>query len=120
MGDDAVYPASEQAEKSAHRAPGRRLACRRIDRGHRISPAFTRQAAAAGADACESACTLNGPIVLHPSQCNLGLDWSKMIRYITRCKENIALGAIMSKFEYLKLADTVATEIANGALKPGD
>ena len=43
-----------------------------------------------------------------------------MIRYITRCKENIALGAIMSKFEYLKLADTVAAEIANGALKPGD
>src|SRR6478752_3641905 len=26
----------------------------------------------------------------------------------------------MSKFEYLKLADTVASEIANGALKPGD
>lgn len=43
-----------------------------------------------------------------------------MIRYISRCKENIALGAIMSKFEYLKLADTVAAEIANGALKPGD
>src|SRR5476649_398719 len=26
----------------------------------------------------------------------------------------------MSKFEYLKLADTVAVEIANGALRPGD
>src|SRR3954471_2693839 len=26
----------------------------------------------------------------------------------------------MSKFEYLKLADTVAAEIASGALKPGD
>src|SRR5882757_4533613 len=26
----------------------------------------------------------------------------------------------MSKFEYLKLADTVAAEIANGGLKPGD
>src|SRR5882757_8196026 len=26
----------------------------------------------------------------------------------------------MSKFEYLKLADTVAVEIASGALKPGD
>ena len=26
----------------------------------------------------------------------------------------------MSKFEYLKLADAVAAEIANGALKPGD
>src|SRR4051812_1330143 len=62
----------------------------------------------------------DGPIVLHPSQCNLWLDGSKMIRYIPRCKENIALGAIMSKFEYLKLADTVADEIANGALKPGD
>src|SRR6478736_1641872 len=43
-----------------------------------------------------------------------------MIRYISRCKKNIALGAIMSKFEYLKLADTVAAEIANGAFKPGD
>ena len=43
-----------------------------------------------------------------------------MIRYTYRCKENIALGAIMSKFEYLKLADTVAAEIANGGLKPGD
>src|SRR5882762_4939246 len=43
-----------------------------------------------------------------------------MIRYSHRCKENIALGAIMSKFEYLKLADTVAAEIANGGLKPGD
>jgi Transcriptional regulators containing a DNA-binding HTH domain and an aminotransferase domain (MocR family) and their eukaryotic orthologs len=43
-----------------------------------------------------------------------------MIRYTPRCKENIALGAIMSKFEYLKLADTVAAEIANGGLKPGD
>src|SRR6478752_1260989 len=43
-----------------------------------------------------------------------------MIRYIARCKENIALGAIMSKIENLKLADTVAAEIANGALKPGD
>ena len=26
----------------------------------------------------------------------------------------------MSKFEYLKLADTVAAEIADGTLKPGD
>src|SRR5215204_4554371 len=43
-----------------------------------------------------------------------------MIRYIPRCKENIVLGAIMSKFEYLNLADTVAAEIANGGLKPGD
>ena len=37
-----------------------------------------------------------------------------------RFKQNIVLGAIMSKFEYLKLADAVAAEIANGALKPGD
>lgn len=43
-----------------------------------------------------------------------------MIRYSSRCKKNIALGAIMSKFEYLKLADTVAAEIASGGLKPGD
>ena len=26
----------------------------------------------------------------------------------------------MSKFEYLKLADTIAAEIADGTLKPGD
>jgi DNA-binding transcriptional MocR family regulator len=37
-----------------------------------------------------------------------------------RFKKNIALGAIMSKFEYLRLADTIAAEIASGALKPGD
>src|ERR1700710_1393689 len=43
-----------------------------------------------------------------------------MIRYKSRCNRNIALGAIMSKFEYLKLADTVAAEIADGTLKPGD
>ena len=43
-----------------------------------------------------------------------------MIRYIARSKENIALGAIMSRFEYLKLADAVAAEIASGALKAGD
>src|ERR1700710_1939502 len=43
-----------------------------------------------------------------------------MILYLSRCKQNIALGAIMSKFEYLKLADTVAAEIANGGLRPGD
>src|SRR6187549_2706239 len=43
-----------------------------------------------------------------------------MIRYTSRCKENIVLGAIMSKFEYLRLADTVAAQIASGGLKPGD
>src|SRR4051794_40334742 len=43
-----------------------------------------------------------------------------MIRYMSRCKTNIDLGAIMSKFEYLKLADAVASEIVSGALKPGD
>ena len=43
-----------------------------------------------------------------------------MIRYTPRCKKNIVLGAIMSKFEYLKLADAVAAEIASGALKSGD
>src|SRR3979490_1182404 len=37
-----------------------------------------------------------------------------------RCKQNIALGAIMSKFEYVKLADAVVAEIADGSLKPGD
>ena len=37
-----------------------------------------------------------------------------------RSKPNIALGAILSKFEYVTLADAVAAEIASGALKPGD
>src|SRR3978361_1943130 len=43
-----------------------------------------------------------------------------MTLYLSRCKQNIALGAIMSKFEYVKLADAVAADIANGAPKPGD
>src|SRR6201985_2965988 len=43
-----------------------------------------------------------------------------MLRYISQCNRNIALGAIMSKSEYLKLADTIAAEIADGTLKPGD
>src|SRR5436190_13923507 len=43
-----------------------------------------------------------------------------MILLLYRFKKNIALGAIMSRFEYLRLADAVAAEIANGALKPGD
>lgn len=43
-----------------------------------------------------------------------------MLQYNPRCKENIALGAIMSKFEYVKLADTIAAEISSGARKPGD
>src|SRR5207237_797623 len=34
--------------------------------------------------------------------------------------ENIALGAIMSRFEYIRLADAVAADIAGGALQPGD
>jgi DNA-binding transcriptional MocR family regulator len=50
-----------------------------------------------------------------------------MIRYISRYNTNIDLGSInidlgamMSKSEYLKLADTIAAEIADGTLKPGD
>src|SRR5436190_8019601 len=43
-----------------------------------------------------------------------------MILLLYRFKKNIALGAIMSRFEYLRLADAVAAEIANGALQPGD
>src|ERR1700726_4787474 len=39
---------------------------------------------------------------------------------MSRFKRYIALGAILSKFEYLKLADAVAAEIASGAWKPGD
>ena len=50
-----------------------------------------------------------------------------MIRYIDRYNTNIDLsainidlGAMLSKSEYLKLADTIAAEIADGTLKPGD
>ena len=43
-----------------------------------------------------------------------------MLRYKSRINQNIDLGAIMSKSEYLKLADTIAAEIADGRLKPGD
>ena len=43
-----------------------------------------------------------------------------MLRYKSRINKNIALGAIMSKSEYLRLADTIAAEIADGRLKPGD
>src|SRR5215468_5496851 len=39
---------------------------------------------------------------------------------MSRCNRNIALGAIMSTPEYVKLADTIAAEIADGTLKPGD
>src|ERR1700754_4117348 len=39
---------------------------------------------------------------------------------MSRFKSNIALGAIMSAYDYLKLADTIAEEIASGRLKPGD
>src|SRR5262245_46381423 len=48
------------------------------------------------------------------------IDVDIMSRYNSRCNRNIDLGAIMSKSEYLKLADTIAAEIADGALKPGD
>lgn len=39
---------------------------------------------------------------------------------MSRFKIYIALGAIMSAFEYLRLADLVAEDIATGRLKPGD
>src|SRR5262249_54313340 len=48
------------------------------------------------------------------------VDAARMFRYKSRCKQNIALGAIMSKSEYLKLADAIAAEIAGGSLNPGD
>src|SRR3979490_3079372 len=34
--------------------------------------------------------------------------------------ETLLSEQLMSKFEYLKLADTIAAEIADGTLKPGD
>src|ERR1051325_1903238 len=43
-----------------------------------------------------------------------------MHRSSTRCNRNIALGAIMSRSEYLKLADTIEADIVRGALNPGD
>src|SRR6201996_3434961 len=42
-----------------------------------------------------------------------------MLRYHTRINRNIDLGAILSKSEYLKLADSIAAEIADGRLRPG-
>src|SRR5262249_22647511 len=48
------------------------------------------------------------------------VDAARMFRYKSRCKQNIALGAIMSKSEYLKLADTIAAEITRGTLRPAD
>src|SRR5690242_5489417 len=43
-----------------------------------------------------------------------------MYRASSRCNWNIALSTIMSKSEYLKLADAVEAEIVSGALRPGD
>src|SRR5215510_7177770 len=50
-----------------------------------------------------------------------------MIRYESRCNVNIdlgtiniALGAIMPRSEYLRLADAIAADIADGTLGPGD
>ena len=123
IGDDAVYPFAEQAEEAAHRALGTWITGWPAVLDIVVIAlllAFTRPSLCRRRKRLRERLHPNGPIVLHPSQCNLWLDGSKMIRYISRCKENIALGAIMSKFEYLKLADTVAAEIANGALKPGD
>src|SRR4051794_36645373 len=51
MGDDAVHPATEQAEKSGRCFAGRRLTCRLGYRRHRSSPSFARQTAAADANA---------------------------------------------------------------------
>src|SRR5205809_487931 len=48
------------------------------------------------------------------------VDEDIMFRYKYRYNINIDLGAILSKSEYLKLADTVAAEIADGTLRPGD
>src|SRR6201987_4653923 len=43
-----------------------------------------------------------------------------MLRCYSQFNKNIDLGAIMSNSAYLKLADAIETEIANGTLKPGD
>ena len=48
------------------------------------------------------------------------VDVGRMLLYDTRSNKSIALGAIVSKSEYLKLADAIAAEIADGTLKPGD
>lgn len=48
------------------------------------------------------------------------VDDSILFRYNTQRKRNIELGAILSRSEYLKLADAIAAEIADGILKPGD
>src|SRR5215470_5098280 len=43
-----------------------------------------------------------------------------MSRYISRCKVNIALGAIMTANEYVGLVDELVAAIAARRLKPGD
>ena len=48
------------------------------------------------------------------------VDAGRMLLYYYQSNQNIDLGAIMSKSEYLKLADAIAAEIADGTLKPGD
>jgi DNA-binding transcriptional MocR family regulator len=47
-------------------------------------------------------------------------DYSRYNKNIVLGSMNFALGAIMSKSAYLKLADTIAAEIADGRLRPGD
>jgi DNA-binding transcriptional MocR family regulator len=47
-------------------------------------------------------------------------DYSRNNKNIVLGSMNFALGAIMSKSAYLKLADTIAAEIADGRLRPGD
>ena len=64
-----------------------------------------------------AACSLTAELWQFPVQ---SVDVASMFRYNTRCNQNIDLGAIMSKSEYLKLADAIAAEIADGTLRPGD
>src|SRR5439155_27053025 len=73
IGDDAVHPASEQAEESARDALGRRLACRRIDRGHRTSPCFHAASRCRRRKRLRERLHLNGPIVCTPLSAISGL-----------------------------------------------
>src|SRR5688572_22297117 len=73
IGDDAVYPASEDAEKSAHGALVSRLSCRRINRGHRTSPCFHAASRCRRRNRLRERLHLKWTDWLHPSQCNLGL-----------------------------------------------
>src|SRR5262245_48622784 len=63
-----------------------------------------------------------GPYLCHGASSGLTekVADQNVMQYISRCKTNIALGAIMTATEYTGLVDELAAAIAAGRLKPGD